>query len=322
MAKYICFGLLVFTLSLKSFAEPSRSSISIYSDGVRLAGDLWLPENIGPDERRPAVLMVHGWGGLKSHLNQAYAPHFAAQGYVVLTFDYTGWGESEGVLQRVGARPDAANGAETAHTYTTEVREIRRIVNPLEQLDDIRAAFAYLATTPQVDPQRIAVWGSSLGGGLALAAASEFVQTKVLIIQVGSVAQADQSGADNPLSAGRIAAWRGAIARGDAPSFPSEVTPGLQGYPDWPDFVRYDPQQNLEDLQAATLIIDADQEELFDIKQHGVALHAAIEDQVPARYDTIKGKHYDVYRGDGYEKALRLQLAWLAEHLPVTGDTP
>ena len=60
----------------------------------------------------------------------------------------------------------------------------------------------------------------------------------------------------------------------------------------------------------------ADQEGLFDIKDNGVALYAAIKDKVPAKYDTIKGKHYDIYRGAGYKKALRLQQAWLAEHLP------
>ena len=53
----------------------------------------------------------------------------------------------------------------------------------------------------------------------------------------------------------------------------------------------------------------ADQEGLFDIKDNRAALNAAIKDKVPAKYDTIKGKHYDVYRGAGYIKALRLQQA-------------
>jgi hypothetical protein len=55
---------------------------------------------------------------------------------------------------------------------------------------------------------------------------------------------------------------------------------------------------------------------LFDIKDNGVALYAAIEDEVPVKYGKIKGKHYYAYRGAGYKKALRLQQAWLAEHLP------
>jgi uncharacterized protein len=320
MLTRICALLFVLGVSLFSDAEPINSSITIYSDGTRLAGNLWIPEDFKSGQRRPGILLVHGWGGLKSHLNEAYAPQFAAQGYVVLTFDYTGWGESEGVLMRVGPRPESADGAETPQTYTTQVQEIRRQVNPLEQMDDIRAAFAYLTTSPQVDPERIAIWGSSLGGGLALATASEFPQIKVLMSQVGSVnPQGDRAGdsEDSPLSAANVAIWRGAIARGDQPSFPSDATPGLQGYPDWPDFVRYDPLENLSQLQAATLIIDADQEELFDIQIHGVALFERIKDRVPAKYDTIKGKHYDVYRGVGYAKALGLQKAWLDEHLPV-----
>ena len=58
-------------------------------------------------------------------------------------------------------------------------------------------------------------------------------------------------------------------------------------------------------------------EELFDIKQNGHDLYQRIKDRLPARYETIDGKHYDVYRGEGYEKALAWEKAWLAEHLPV-----
>ena len=300
-------------------AAPKSEAISIYSDGIRLAGNLWLPEDYQSGQQRAALLMVHGWGGLKSHLNQAYAPQFAAQGYVVLTFDYTGWGESEGLVIRTGSRPDSAQGAETAQNYASEVQEIRRIVNPLEQMNDIRAAFAYLATDPRVDADRIAVWGSSLGGGLALATAIEFPEIKVLISQVGSVNP--QAGFvdvpdENPLSAKSMLALRGMIARGEQPSFPSTATPGLQGYPDWPDYVRYDPYQGLERLSAATLIIDAAKEELFDIKQNGADLYQRVKDQVPARYETIPGAHYDVYRDTGYQQALAWQIEWLKKHLP------
>ena len=303
------------------YAEPTNTAVTIYSDGVRLAGNLWTPEGLQPQEKRPAILMVHGWGGLTSHLNTAYAPQFAELGYIVLTFDYTGWGESDGVLIRRGARPDSAAGAEQAVDYDTAVTELRQIVNPLEQLDDIRAAYALLSTHPQVDPARMAVWGSSLGGGLALATAIEFPSIKVLISQVGSVNP--QVGftdeiADNPLAPANMAQVRGAIARGEAPSFPSEASPGLRGYPDWPDFVRYDPMQGLARLTAATLIVDAAEEELFDIKQNGAALHSRIKDQVTARYATIPGKHYDVYSGEGYAAAMQMQQAWLAEHLPVS----
>lgn len=310
---------LLFTLASQALAKPQQEPVSIYSDGIRLAGDLWIPADLKAGESRAGILLVHGWGGLKSHLNAAYAPQFAELGYVVLTFDYTGWGESEGVLIRSGNRPESAHGAETAQTYSTEVTEVRRIVNPLEQLDDIRAAYALLTTDPRVDANRTAIWGSSLGGGLALATATEF-PIKVLMSQVGAVnprAGADELPDDNPLSAASMAALRGQIARGTLPSFPNEAIPGLQGYPDWPDYVRYDPYDNLDQLQAATLIIDAADEELFDISQNGADLYGRIRGRLTARYETIEGTHYDVYRDEGYARALDWQKAWLNEHLPA-----
>ena len=228
-------------------------------------------------------------------------------------------GESEGVVIRTGARPEFKPDA-PAPEYATTVREIRQIVNPLEEMDDVRAAFAYLVTDPSVDPDRIAVWGTSLGGGLSLAAAIEFPQIKVMMTQVGAVnprAGFESTPADSPLAPDNMTRWRGAIARGTAPSFPSEATPGLQGFPDMPDFVRYDPYRNLDQLRAASLIIEAADEELMDIKKNGVDLYQRIKDKVPARYEVVQGTHYDVYRGDGYQKALGLQKAWLAQHLPV-----
>ncbi len=312
--------ILVTLFHATALAAPKNTPIDIYSDGIRLAGNVWTPEGLAEGERRPGLLLVHGWGGLKSQLNTAYAPQFAELGYVVLTFDYTGWGESDGVVVRTGARPNSASGAETAQTYATEVKELRQIVNPLEQLDDIRAAVAVLDTHPNVDAERMAVWGSSLGGGLALATAIEFPQFKVLISQVGSVnpqAGFRDNSPDNPLAPANIATWRGAIARGEAPAFPGEAAPGLRGYPDWPDFVRYDPMNNLASLSAATLIVDAAEEDLFDIAENGALLHERIKDQVTARYATIPGKHYDIYRDSGYTKALAMQKAWLQAHLPV-----
>ena len=72
--------LLPMLLASMNAQAATSTPITIWSDGVRLAGDLWKPDGLAADERRPAVLMVHGWGGTKSHLNQAYAPRFADMG--------------------------------------------------------------------------------------------------------------------------------------------------------------------------------------------------------------------------------------------------
>jgi len=302
--------LLLFVAALVAAAAQAATStpITIWSDGVRLAGDLWMPDDLADGEQRPALLMVHGWGGTKSHLNQAYAPHFAGMGYVVLTFDYRGWGESDGKLIRTDDGASAEDGQ-------FDVREIRNIVDPIDQLEDIENAYYHLIGESSVDASRLAVWGSSLGGGLALQTAATLPGFQVLISQIGAV----NPRAEDPLSDADIRLWRIARARGEAPPFPDEQSalPGLTGYPDWPEYVRYDPFSTRGDLTAATLIIDAEDEELFDIGRNGVALYEAISGRIPARYETLPGKHYDIYRDSGYEAALALQMAWLRQYLPL-----
>ncbi len=289
---------------LFSTAAHSATStpITIWSDGVRLAGDLWLPEGLDAGEKRPAMLLVHGWGGTKAHLNQAYAPRFADMGYVVLTFDYRGWGESDGKLVKAAAGDSGGT-------------EVRQIVDPIDQLEDIENAYYFLIGESAVDAERLAIWGSSLGGGLALQSAATLPGFKVLISQIGAVNPQSQQA----LNKAEIRQWRIARARGDAPPFPGEesAVPGLTGNPDWPEYVRYDPFATAGLLTAATLIIDAENEELFAIEENGAALYEAIKDQVPARYETLPGKHYDIYRDAGYQEAVKLQMAWLQEHLPI-----
>jgi hypothetical protein len=301
------------TGSLALAAEPSSEPITIWSDGVRLAGDLWKPAEPA-DGKRPALLMAHGWGGTKSHLNQAYAPQFAAMGYVVLTFDYRGWGDSDGKLLRTGAKPQG-----DMDEYVLRVKEVRTIVDPIDQLEDIRNAYYYLIGEADVDADRLAVWGSSLGGGLALQTAATLPGFKVLITQIGAVnPRAGLDNPQNPLNEAAMTRWRVARARGEAAPFPGEETTaeGLRGFPDWPEYVTYDPFATRERLTAATLIIDAANEELFDIKLNGNALFEAIKDRVPSRYETLPGKHYDIYQGEGYQAAMALEKRWLTEHLP------
>ena len=78
--------------------EVESHHVDIWSDGTRLSGDLWHPKDLQSEDKLPAVILCHGWGGVRSHLNQAYALEFAKAGYVVLTFDYRGWGDSDSRL--------------------------------------------------------------------------------------------------------------------------------------------------------------------------------------------------------------------------------
>jgi hypothetical protein len=291
--------------------------VEFYSDGVRLAGDVWALPDLPPDARVPGVLLVHGWGGVKQHLNAAYAPQFAALGTVSLAFDYRGWGESDGKLVRVGTKGEPGPD----QSFQTRVREVREIVDPLDQLEDIRAALAFLMGEPQVDPKRLAIWGSSLGGGLALQTAAQFPEIQVLITQIGAVnpqaglGTLDSGDARSPerLWSERIAAVR----KPGPPEPPRGGVPGLAGVPDWDRHRRYDPMAFVDALQAATLIIDAEREELFDRRQQGAVLFERIKDRLPARYEILPGSHYELYEGDGYRAALALEREWLRRHLEL-----
>ena len=67
-----------------------HQAVDLWSEGTRLAGDIWTPPVTDESQKYPAIVMSHGWGGTKGHLNQAYARDFARAGFIVLTIDYRG----------------------------------------------------------------------------------------------------------------------------------------------------------------------------------------------------------------------------------------
>src|SRR5690606_2620048 len=67
-----------------------------YSEGVWCAATLHRPAG-DSQHARPAILMVHGWGGIQNALTVPFYEEFTRAGYVVMTFDYRGWGESAGL---------------------------------------------------------------------------------------------------------------------------------------------------------------------------------------------------------------------------------
>ena len=124
--------------------DISTESVKFYSAGNKLAGDLYLP-TADSQIPRPAVVILHGWTGIKNFLVGDIATKFAHAGYVALTFDYRGYGESDGTRHRL---------------------------IPEEQVEDGRNAITFLSTLEQVSETQIGAVGVSFGGGIGLAIAA------------------------------------------------------------------------------------------------------------------------------------------------------
>src|ERR1019366_8882955 len=130
----------------------------IMSEGTRMAAEVFAPKKPKSD-KLPTIVMSHGWGGTAAALRPD-AIAFAKAGFLVVTIDYRGWGTSDARLILAGARPEKKDGKLIA-----EVKEVRGVVDPIDQTTDILNAIHWVAGEKQCDPDRIGIWGSSFSGG-------------------------------------------------------------------------------------------------------------------------------------------------------------
>jgi pimeloyl-ACP methyl ester carboxylesterase len=135
-----------------------QQRVTFPSDGLQLSGIVHLPDGLMTSERRPAIIMMHGFGANKNGGPEWVCRQFESWGYVALRFDYRGCGESEGERGRVIA---------------------------MEEVADARNALTYMAARPEVDASRIALCGSSLGAGVAVHAAGIDQRVGAVILENG-----------------------------------------------------------------------------------------------------------------------------------------
>jgi dienelactone hydrolase len=282
-----------------------RKTVTIWSEGIRLAGDLFVPDGLAPNAKAPAILLCHGWGGLKEHLSGTYAPWWVKSGFIVLTFDYRGWGESDAKLVPIEQTAQPKGQSE----LSIRVRPVREVVDPFDQIRDISACLDFLEGEPQVDTERIGLWGSSYGGGHVAYMAAHDPRVKVIVAQVGA-----QQPFGAILAAGQMRAR--ARARGEVAAVPSgeDAVPGLGGVPDLAKMARYRPIATADLIRVPTLVIDAAEEELFDRMQNGHLLYEMVSKKAPARYETFPCKHYAIY-DQYYHPASNLARDWFVTHL-------
>ena len=165
----------------KSLPEGAeKKAVTIYSDGTKMSGDLYLPPGFQKSDRRPAIVFCSGTAGTKRGTPTQMAPYFLEAGFVFLAFDYRGWGDSDGKLLPVEPlpKPDAKG------EVTVKARVVRWQMDFADQTQDIRAAISFLVGEPGVDPERIGILGTSYGGGLVTWVAAHDPRVKCVVAQV------------------------------------------------------------------------------------------------------------------------------------------
>src|SRR5262245_39369525 len=135
-----------------------RTPVTCCSEGVRLRGDLFLPAEIKPGERRAGIVLCHGYTGVRSIYLPDNARVLAEAGYIVLTFDYKGWGDSDGAKTRLA---------------------------PYSRVADVQAALTFMGAQPEVDAARLGIYGTSYGGATVVFVAAIDPRVKCVVSVVG-----------------------------------------------------------------------------------------------------------------------------------------
>jgi len=281
----------------------TREDVWFESGGTRCAA--WLYSD-GSAAEAPVVVMAHGLSGTRRDSLGPFAERFADAGFAALVFDHRGFGDSEG-------EPD--------------------LFEPRRQLGDWAAAIEFARGHDGIDPDRVATFGSSMGGGNALAAAAADRRVAAAIGQVPFLtmrqahrsplrAQARMIGAairgghlpavGQPGEAAFInapkseAGWRHVVAIGEDSRWRNRVSARwLLGRP-------YRPVRYANKLHCPWLLCVGEADR---VAAPGPAIRAAR--QAPkGELRTYPGvDHFDIYDGPEHEAVVADELDFLRRHL-------
>ena len=272
------------------------------SENVRLTAQ-WFYAAGNEGRTLPTVIVAPGWGATAANHRQD-AVDLARAGYLVMLFDYRGWGDSDGRVMLADQRP-AAGGA-----FTAPVRELRGYVDPGEQVEDWFNAISYAVTYPRVDAGRIGVLGSDLSGGHVIDLAAREPRVKALVSQV---TRADtrpykpyEPDPAKAIAQANAAASRLAIGGSD-----------LVGAPVGNKLLRWAPVEQASQVTAPALFVLAEKEELFSNTHNGQLACERV--QGPRKLVMLpKITHYGVY-GAERTRAITAAIDWFDRYLKPPG---
>jgi hypothetical protein len=290
--------------------------VSFYSEGVKLAGDLFLPADVKPGDRRAGIVLCHGYTGVRSIYLPDNARVLAEAGYVVMSFDYKGWGDSEGPKSRLA---------------------------PYSRVADVQAALTFLGAQPEVDAARLGIYGTSYGGATVafVAAVDPRVKCVVSVVGVGngarwmrSVRRPDEyhdlltrAAADRDkrvltgvsaladrnevLLPDRQSAELGAAARRDNPA---AVTQLPLEFVD--DTLCFNSEWIVDRIAPRPVLFITTDDDRLVPPQESEAMFARAGE--PKKLVVLKGfGHYEVYGGEAFRQVMDETVAWYKTHLPA-----
>jgi len=128
--------------------------VVFYSDGCKLAGTLFIPDDLLPGQKSSGIIFCSGFTGTRDTSLLPFSRYLCEKGYVGLSLDYRGFGESEGTKWRL---------------------------IPLAEVEDVRNAITFLQQQPQVERNSIGLLGASFGGAVAIYAAALDERVKCVV---------------------------------------------------------------------------------------------------------------------------------------------
>ncbi|QZE13175.1 alpha/beta fold hydrolase [Halosquirtibacter laminarini] len=280
-------------------------NISFYSEKSKISGLLYTPDNFNEHHTYSAILLCHGFAGIKELLVDNYAKEFAKHGFVAMSFDYRGFGESEG----------------------------ETVIDPLNQIQDIYNASEYLRHQTFVDTNNLSLWGSSLGGANAiLASAMDSTYASICVqLTFGNgervVTQGDEATKEATLGMIRKL-WGREVLNNKGMMVPlnkmlhdeqsliflkenAEAFPALLSkipFSTLKNTFRLKAEKFIPLVEAPILIVGAENDDVNPIMESHHLYEKAIE---PKELLIIEeAGHYDAYRGNAFDMIVKKQIAF------------
>ncbi|BEC03331.1 TPA: UilS family quorum-quenching N-acyl-homoserine lactonase [Escherichia coli] len=264
-------------------------------------------------KKRPAIILCHGFCGIREILLPQFAEVFTQAGFVTITFDYRGFGDSDG--------------------------ERGRLI-PEMQIDDIVTVINWAKEQPFIDKERVGLWGTSLGGGHVFGAAVKGGGVKCIVSQL---AFADgEKNITHHMSSEEKKEFISTLEKLDAVKKASgrekfvSITRVLNDneskkffeenrtqYPDMDikipfltvkEMLDYKPVQYAAQVTCPSLIVVAEKDTV-NPKEQGIELYNSVMHEDKQLYFVNNARHYDTYSGEYFDEISAVETEWFKYYL-------